>query len=220
VLSLEEVGEDYNAAGRIAPARGKKADGAVWCRLVRFTLLMPPRIGETSSMRWDHVSLKGEIWSQPDKLTKNGDPHVLPLPPAALAILTEQKAAVERALGRPVERHDPVWLGPGQGKPFNAWAGLLGHLRTERGVKDWSWHDLRRTLVTILAEHGVAESVADGLLNHRQSATRSGVLGVYQCSGRRPERRAALALWAKLVERAAAGKLHDNIVECSAPAAL
>ena len=41
----------------------------------------------------------------------------------------------------------------------------------------------------------MAESVADALLNHRQSATRGGVLGVYQRADRHPERRQALEFW-------------------------
>jgi hypothetical protein len=41
--------------------------------------------------------------------------------------------------------------------------------------------------------------VADAVLNHRQSGTRGGVLGVYQMATRWPEQRAALELWGGLL---------------------
>jgi len=39
------------------------------------------------------------------------------------------------------------------------------------------------------------EAVADAILNHRQSATRGGVLGVYQLAQRWPEQVAAMKHW-------------------------
>jgi integrase len=157
----------------------------------------------------------------PHLITKNGDPFTVPLPPAAVALLREQKAAAMAA--RPELKYgcasdEPVWVGPSQGRRFNAWAGLVLRLRSTSGVMGWSWHDSRRTIVSHLAERGVAESVADSLLNHRQSATRGGVLGVYQRSRRQREREAALALWAGLVEQAAAADLDGNVVRLAARA--
>ncbi len=164
-------------------------------------------------MCWGHVNLTTGVWAQPGKLTKNGDPHTLPLPPLALALLVEQKAALERVqaeqgrgakVARGLPADAPVWIGISSGRQFCMWGKLLTHLRQASGVPTWTWHDLRRTVVTHLAEAGVAESVADALLNHRQSATRGGVLGVYQRAQRHPERRQALELWQSIVEAAAA----------------
>jgi hypothetical protein len=56
-----------------------------------------------------------------------------------------------------------------------------------------------------VAEAGVAEAVADAVLNHRQSATRGGVLGVYQQARRWPEQRAAMVRWGELLTAAIAG---------------
>ena len=66
------------------------------------------------------------------------------------------------------------------------------------GLTGWRWHDIRRSFVTALAEHGVAAAVADAILNHRQAATRGGVLGVYQQAKRRPEQEAAMRRWNEL----------------------
>jgi integrase len=189
VMTLPEVGAIWNAAAKTTPARGTRADKGAWCRLIRFALLMPARISEIGHMKRADIDLARAIWTQPGKATKNGDPHTLPLPPAALGLLREQMAGDASA-----GPSDPVWLGPSQGRPFNAWAGLLLRVRETSGVKDWTWHDIRRTVVSNLAEHGIAESIADSLLNHRQSATRSGVLGVYQRSNRHRERAEALTV--------------------------
>ena len=59
----------------------------------------------------------------------------------------------------------------------------------------WTWHDFRRSFATALGEAGISEAVADAVLNHRQSATRGGVLGVYQRASRWPEQVKAMQLW-------------------------
>jgi hypothetical protein len=63
-------------------------------------------------------------------------------------------------------------------------------------------HDLRRSFATALGEAGVTETIADAILNHKQSATRGGVLGVYQRSARWPEQVAAMQRWGRLLAAA------------------
>lgn len=63
-------------------------------------------------------------------------------------------------------------------------------------------HDLRRSFATALGEAGVTETIADAILNHKQSATRGGVLGVYQRSARWPEQVAAMQYWGRLLSQA------------------
>lgn len=70
------------------------------------------------------------------------------------------------------------------------------------GLTGWRWHDGRRSFVTVLAEHGASEAVTDAMLNHRQAATRGGVLGVYQQAKRRPEQEAAIRRWNELLTAA------------------
>ena len=56
---------------------------------------------------------------------------------------------------------------------------------------------------------GVPETVADAVLNHRQSATRGGVLGVYQRASRWPEQVKAMELWGRLLADAIEGRETD-----------
>ena len=69
----------------------------------------------------------------------------------------------------------------------------------------WTWHDFRRSFTTALGEASVPEAVADAVLNHRQSATRGGVLGVYQRASRWPEQVKAMELWGRLLALAIEG---------------
>ena len=133
----------------------------------------------------------------PGRKTKNGDDFALPLSTPAIEILREQRAI--RKDSQTVGGDGAVFVGNRLGRRFAAWPRRMKALQAAAGVPGWGWHDIRRTVVSHLAEHGVAESVADSLLNHRQSATRGGLLGVYQRSNWQQERRAALDLWARLM---------------------
>ncbi len=74
-----------------------------------------------------------------------------------------------------------------------------------RTLTGWTWHDFRRSFATALGEAGYPETVADAVLNHRQAATRGGVLGVYQRASRWPEQIRAMDLWGKLLAEAITG---------------
>ena len=67
---------------------------------------------------------------------------------------------------------------------------------------DFRLHDLRRRFATALGEAGVSETIADAILNHKQTATRGGVLGVYQRSNRGGEQVAAMQHWGRLLAAA------------------
>jgi integrase len=203
-LSLAEARRVWIAAGAVRPGLRKGeagagfGDGAGWTRIARFALLVPARINEISAMTWGDVDLDKAVWTMPGRKTKNGDDFALPLPAPVVEILKEQRE-VRRGAHEMVGAHEPVFMGNRLGRRFAAWPHLMRALQEACGVRSWGWHDIRRSVVSQLAEHGVSESVADSLLNHRQSATRGGVLGVYQRSTRRQERRAALDLWARLL---------------------
>ena len=98
----------------------------------------------------------------------------------------------------------PVFTAPRSGKALTTWHKAKAELDQAAELVGWRLHDTRRSFVTALAEAGVpAEVVADAILNHRQSATRGGVLGVYQQATRLPEQRAAMDRWGQLLRRAA-----------------
>jgi hypothetical protein len=85
-------------------------------------------------------------------------------------------------------------------------------LSDKSDVIGWAWHDMRRSFATALGEAGIAEAVADAVLNHRQSATRGGVLGVYQRASRWPEQVNAMNRWGRLLADAIDGREPDATV--------
>ncbi len=179
------------------------ADGLrlpVWRDITRFLIAVPCRRGEAARLDWGHLDLAAAEWRQPGQLTKNGDPHRLYLHPLSLEILCGRWAAA----GRPAA--GLVFPSPLSGSPIRTWADLKNALAEAAGLADWRWHDFRRSFATALAEAGVVEVVADAVLNHRQSATRGGVLGVYQRASRWPEQVRAMQLWGRLLAAAIEGR--------------
>jgi hypothetical protein len=105
-----------------------------------------------------------------------------------------------------------VFPAPKSGDVLNTFSDLKSTLtdltKSDDGaaVTGWTWHDMRRSFATALGEAGIPEAVADAVLNHRQSATRGGVLGVYQRASRWPEQVRAMELWGRLLAAAIEGR--------------
>jgi integrase len=170
----------------------------VWRDLARFLIAVPCRRNEAARLEWSHISLEKAEWQQPGQLTKNREPHRLHLHKLAIDVLFARRAATDGS--------GLVFPAPISGdvvKTFNDMKLALG--RTT-GLRGWTWHDMRRSFATALGEVGVVEAVADAVLNHRQSATRSGVLGVYQRANRWPEQVRAMEHWGRLLAAAIEGR--------------
>lgn len=192
----------------------------VYRDLARFLMAIPCRRGEAARMRWEHLDLVAAEWREPGHLTKNRDPHRLHLHPLVLDVLR----ARHRTLAEEQVRDDPrkidrvmqagwprtglVFAAPRSGKSIDTFSGLkeaLVHASEADGAEalaGWLWHDFRRSFATALGEAGIPEAVADAVLNHRQAATRGGVLGVYQRASRWPEQVRAMTFWDNMLAAA------------------
>ncbi|GAA0571167.1 tyrosine-type recombinase/integrase [Craurococcus roseus] len=195
-LAPAELARLWHAAG--------EADGLapVHRDLIRFLLAVPCRRGEAAAMDWAHVALGAGVWTQPGALTKNGDLHRVQLPPLALGILRERHAAT----GAPGA--GLVFPAPKSRKPVDTFSDMKAAL-CDAAFGGWRWHDFRRSFATALGEGGVAEPVVDAVLNHRQAATRGGVLGVYQRAQRWPEQVRAMEVWGAILAAAIEGRAED-----------
>ena len=80
--------------------------------------------------------------------------------------------------------------------PAEEWRDMIGTLR----------FFMARQRDAALGEAGIPEAVADAVLNHRQAATRGGVLGTYQRASRWPEQVRAMELWGRLLAAAIEGR--------------
>ena len=186
-LSLDQLAGLWTASEGLA---------ALYRDLARFLIAIPCRRGEASRLDWSHLDLKGETWSQLGSMTKNGEPHRLHLHLLAIEILkTRHKAAGKPQTGL-------VFPAPRSGKPVDTFSDIGEALIDASGIRAWRWHDFRRSFASVLGEKGLPEPVLDACLNHRQSATRSGVLGVYQRAQRWPEQMAAMKAWGEALKQA------------------
>jgi site-specific recombinase XerD len=89
--------------------------------------------------------------------------------------------------------------------PIGGWSWIKEQLDRRSGVTDWRLHDLRRSLVTIMAEQGADIAVLDSLLNHAASGTRGGIVAVYQKATLIEPMRKLMVLWDHLVTKAIEG---------------
>ena len=169
--------------------------------LLHFLIVVPCRRGEATGMQWGDIDLAGKVWAQSGTQTKNGDPHRFHLPPSALDILKRRYDAA----GKPAAGY--VFPAPRSGKAVDTFGKIKKAVDVVLKTKmDWRLHDHRRSFVTGLAEAGVHEAVLDAILNHRQSATRAGVLGVYQRAQRWPEQVKAMKQWDDLIAQETGAK--------------
>ena len=193
------------------------ADGLyepVWRDVVRFLIAVPCRRSEATRLDWSHLDLVAGEWRQPDHMTKNRDPHRLKLHSVALGVLEARRRAraeadadgdpvrVVRIMGSGAPRSGLVFPAPRSGREIDTFtdirAALVAATKSENNgaaLDGWTWHDFRRSFASALGEASIPEAVADAVLNHRQAATRGGVLGVYQRSSRWPEQVRAMELW-------------------------
>jgi hypothetical protein len=81
-----------------------------------------------------------------------------------------------------------------RGGGFTMWSRGKAALDARSGVKDWTTHDIRRSVATKLADLGVMPHIIEAALNH-YSGHRRGVAGTYNRSAYEKEIRNALALW-------------------------
>ena len=177
----------------------------VWRDLVRFLIAVPCRRGEAARVDWQHIDLTTAEWRQPGRMTKNRDAHRLHLNTLAIEVLRERhKATAGKGL---------VFPAPASGLAVDTFSRIKAKLVGATNMTGWTWHDFRRSFATALGEAGIPEAVADAILNHRQSATRGGVLGVYQRATRWPEQVKAMQFWGHLLAAALnPGEADDKVV--------
>lgn len=119
---------------------------------VRLRLLLGQRGGEVAGMLWSEVDFEKTVWELPGARTKNARPHVVPLPPMALAVLQRRREEIPESESR---------VFPG----LSAWTDDYRELtKIHHGA--YTWKDLRRTVATRLAERGFSEEVIGRVLNH------------------------------------------------------
>ncbi|MEI4480961.1 MULTISPECIES: tyrosine-type recombinase/integrase [unclassified Phyllobacterium] len=161
--------------------------------IFRLLFLTGQRSGEVCGITRNEIDTDRALWSIPKERTKNGLAHIVPLSPAALAI-------VEQALdlaNDDEEDNRPLFTRIGDPIESNAIA-KAARLKMQIVDRPWTPHDIRRTVATGMAGLGVAPHIVEAVLNHI-SGFRAGVAGVYNRNQYEREKRRALDVWAEHV---------------------
>jgi integrase len=195
-------GDERNRAGRPAAHPSMFPWGAYF----RLLLLTGQRRGEVAGMRWADVDLKARTWALASTDTKSARAHLVPLSPAAVALLKALPRLSVTVDGKDVP--SPYVLSTSGVAPVAMFSKpkrwLDDAMRRELGgnLADWRIHDLRRTVSTGLARLGVDPFVRRRVLNHALQ----GVDAIYDRFDYLEPKRAALDLWAAELDRIVRGK--------------
>jgi integrase len=195
VLTRDELRELWPA---LHETEAKNADGTRRPRLSQtlndvflVMLLTAQRCGEVCQMEWREVDLDTGWWLIPGDVSKNHDPHRVPLTPMALEILG-RRATAKDADDRYVfsnHRHTCVADRAKKAAAILCKGGVSFHFRA---------HDLRRTAASYMGEVGVDRFHIAHVLNHR-SVTHSTVTAIYDRYRYDKEKRLALEKWAEVL---------------------
>lgn len=175
VLSIPELCAVWHAA-----EADQTRNGAV----AQLLILTAQRIGEVCKMQ--PADIEADWWTIPAENSKNGFAHRVPLTPTAGKIVSEAIASTP----------EPGWLFPkygGGGHLVNV-QKLADRIRARSGVKDFRFHDIRRSVVSHLRAAGIDRGTGKKILNHLEAD----VTAVYDRYGLDREKREALTLWESL----------------------
>jgi integrase len=157
---------------------------------IKLLIFTAARREEVWQLKWSEVRAD-EIHLAASR-TKTSNLHIIPLSPAAVAVLSSILREGEYVFG-------------GTGRPPASWSRIKrDYLDTDVKIAPWRIHDLRRTVATGLQKLGVPLPVTEAVLGH-VSGSRAGVVGIYQRHDFAAEKRQALEAWADHV----AGLTHD-----------
>lgn len=160
-------------------------DGGDFSIIVRLLILTGQRREEVGAMAWREIDIDRALWSIPAERSKNKQAHEVPLSLPCLHLLQSRQRDDKRDLV----------FGTGKG-PFAGWSKAKARLDQRSGVQDWRLHDLRRTVVTGMAEMGIQPHIIEAVVNHI-SGHKAGIAGVYNRATYAAEKRSSIVTWAE-----------------------
>jgi integrase len=178
----------------------------------KIALATGQRKSEVSDMTWDELDLEKPTWALAGSRTKNGRPHVIPLPVTVVDIL--------QTLPR-----KGAWVLTTTGLgPINGFSKAKASVDTRvlaarresdpeaEPMLDWTIHDLRRSAATGMAQLGVPASVVSRVLNHSATGVTARHYNHYEYLA---EKRHALDTWGGHLGRLIA-PADDNVFSIAA----
>jgi integrase len=168
------------------PVLGKQVD-----LVLKLCLVTGQRSSEVAGMLASELDLAKRIWTLPGSRTKNKHEHKVPLSDLAVELIEEALAdAVDDRVFR---------LPPHRTNKY------VTNYQAKFSVRNWSTHDLRRTLCTHMVRLGVSPLIVGHVVNHRGTTKAGMTLAVYVQYSFDKEKREALNLWADRLTAIVAG---------------
>jgi integrase len=158
-----------------------------FARMLQLILLTGVRRNEAARM--DRSEIVGDNWIILATRMKGKRDFVVPLTPAAKAILDKLPVIGDGKSG-------PVFTPNGK-RPISNFNKDKADFDKACGVKGWTIHDLRRTARTLLSRAGVDADIAERVLAH----VIGGIRGIYDRHEFAAEKRKALEALASQIER-------------------
>ena len=162
-------------------------------RYIRFMITTPLRAAEGAELTWGQIDDDRAEISLTSNETKNSEHFIMPLSAIAVSVIEADHPTHDRLV---------FPLSARRGEKMTSWSHFNRCVRAASGINNFILHDLRRTFSTLMAENtDVSETIIDSLLNHKQSATRGGVIRHYQQAKHLETRRSVMKEWGQLLER-------------------
>jgi integrase len=154
--------------------------------MVRVALLTAQWREKIATMRWADVSADGE-WNIPTEPREKGNPGTLRLPEQAIGTIR----------GLPRLGENPYVFAGRQNGSYSGFSKGKKVLDAKLPpMRQWQFHDLRRTARSLMSRAGVRSDIAERVLGH----VIPGVEGIYDRHSYREEKAEALCRLAALIE--------------------
>jgi integrase len=164
---------------------------------MEFLILTAGRTGEVLGTRWKEIDLKKAVWTIPGERMKAGREHLVPLSPAAIALLERMHK---------IANGEYVFFGQSSRRPLSGMALLRLLQRMDRtGITS---HGFRSCFRDWAAERGYQDAVAEAALAHTVS---DGVIAAYRRTTFFEMRKKMMEDWATFAMSDPA-KSGDNVV--------
>ncbi len=200
---------------RLPPKDGETKGVAVYVGrpmriAAQLALLLLQRRGEIAGMHMSELDLDHATWLIPAERMKGGAPHMVPLPPMAVALIREALdlglAAMTDDQRRAAPNDRPVFPSPRDPaksvKP-DSLTHVVVNLATALGVTDATPHDLRRTGSTLMTSErlGVSPFIRSKVLGHSTDTGGGAAVSSahYDANTYAADKRKALAAWEGLL---------------------
>ena len=157
---------------------------------LQLLIITAQRRAEVGGMMWNELDHERRLWSIPKARHKQKRGHEVPLPSAAMDIIT------------PLPHHCDWLFSTTRKSPISGFGKFKERIDKATGVTGWRLHDIRRTAATRMAELQVPRFVIARVLGHSDTS----ITATYDRASYRGEKLEALGKWFKFLTRLEADK--------------